>query len=148
MWSPGEKKYWLSVFFFIYIMNYEHLFDPFVIEKVWLPFKRWNRTHVLLFITNFHVPIIVSFNRRTTHQPPPPKQCKSRPHLDLRCPLHTSLHAFNVLHLNHGYRRAPSTLWRVGEKEGGAKLFYFLRQKIISNWIFRKAKNVKLPRVL
>ena len=67
-----KKKYWLSVIFFIYTMNYEHLFDPFVIEKVWLPFKRWNRTHVLLFITNFHVPIIVSFNRRTTHQPPIP----------------------------------------------------------------------------
>jgi len=45
----------------------------------------------LLFITHFHVPIIVSLNPRTTHQPRHPKQCKSGPTWDLRNSMRTSL---------------------------------------------------------
>jgi len=45
------------------------LFGPFVIDKMRVHFKRANKIHVLLFIINVHVPIIVSFNHRTTHQP-------------------------------------------------------------------------------
>ena len=50
-------------------MNYGHLFGPFVLDKI----------HVLLFIAHFHVPIFISFNPRTTHQPYHPKQYKFGP---------------------------------------------------------------------
>ena len=46
-------------------MNYRHLFDPLVIEKMWLLLKHVKKIHALLFITNFHVRIIVSFKPRT-----------------------------------------------------------------------------------
>jgi hypothetical protein len=52
---------------------------PFVIDKMWAQFKRANKKHVLLFIINFHVPIILSFNPRTTHQPRFHIQCHPRP---------------------------------------------------------------------
>ena len=54
------------------------LFGPFVIDNVWLQCKRSNKIHVLLFVTNFHVPIIVSFNHWATHQPHQPNQCQHR----------------------------------------------------------------------
>jgi hypothetical protein len=41
----------------------------FVIDNMWLQCKRSNKIHVLLYVTNFHVPIIVSFNHWATHQP-------------------------------------------------------------------------------
>ena len=56
-------------------MNSEHVCGPFVIEKMLLLFKRVNKMHLLLFIANFHVSIIVSFNPRTTHQPRHLNQC-------------------------------------------------------------------------
>ena len=37
-------------------------FGPLVIDKMRVQFKRANKIHVLLFIINCHVPIIVSFN--------------------------------------------------------------------------------------
>jgi len=71
------------------------LFGPFVIDKMRVQFKRANiiqNVHVLLFIINFHVPIIVSFNPRTTHQPRFHNQCHPRPIWGLRSPQRTSLH--------------------------------------------------------
>ena len=68
------------------------LFGSFVIDKMRAQFKRANKIHVLLFIIHFHVPIIVSFNPRTTHQPRFHKQCHPRPNWCLRNPLGTSLH--------------------------------------------------------
>jgi len=60
-------------------MNYGHWFGPFVIDKMWLLFKRANKIYVLLYIAHFHVPIFIIFNPRTTHQPRHPKQCKFGP---------------------------------------------------------------------
>jgi hypothetical protein len=60
-------------------MNYGHLFGPFVIDKIWLLFKRANKIHVLLFITHFHVLIIASLNLRTTQQPHQSRQYMSGP---------------------------------------------------------------------
>ena len=56
-------------------MNYGHIFcmsAPLVMDKMRLLFKRANKIHVLLFITNFHLRIIVIFNPQTTHQFPQP----------------------------------------------------------------------------
>ena len=64
------------------------LFGPFVIDKMRAQFKLANTIHVLLFIINVHVPIIVSFNLRTTHQPRFYNQCHPRPSWDLRNPMH------------------------------------------------------------
>ena len=68
------------------------LFGPFVIDNVWLQCKRSNKIHVLLFVTNFHVPIIVSFNHWATHQPHQPNQCQHGSTWSLRSRLCTSLH--------------------------------------------------------
>jgi hypothetical protein len=68
------------------------LFGSFVIGKMRAQFKRANKIHVLLFIMHFHVPIIVSFSPRNTHQPRFHNQCHPRPSWCLRNPLRTSLH--------------------------------------------------------
>jgi hypothetical protein len=46
----------------------------------------------LLFVANFHVPIIVSFNHWATHQPHQPNQCQHGSPWGLRSRLCTSLH--------------------------------------------------------
>ena len=68
------------------------LFGSFVIDKMRAQFKRANKIHVLLFIIHFYVPIIVSFNPRTTHQLRFHNQFHPRPSWCLRNPLRTSLH--------------------------------------------------------
>ena len=68
------------------------LFGPFVIDNVWLQCKRSNKIQELLFVTNFHVPIIVSFNHWATHQPRQPNQCQHGSTWSLRSRLCTSLH--------------------------------------------------------
>ena len=46
-----------------YLMNYRYLFDPYIIERIWLLFKHVNTLLVLLFIIYFHARMIVSLNR-------------------------------------------------------------------------------------
>ena len=72
---------------------------------MWLQFKRANKIHVLLFVTNFHVPIIVSFNPQTTHQPGFHNQCQPGPIWGLRTH-YSPRYIFNRLHWNQGRRRA------------------------------------------
>ena len=120
-------------------MNHGHLFGPFVIYKMWLLFKRANKIHVLLFITYFYNPIIISFNHRTTHQPRHPNQCQFGPIWDLRSPLRTLLDFYNALHLKHFEK------WM--RKRGGDN-FTFCGKNLITNWIFSMtAKHVKLPEI-
>ena len=81
--------------------------------------------NVLLFVTNFHVPIIVSFNPQTIHQPRFHNQCQPGPIWGIRSPLRTSLHLLNTLYWNLGVvGHLPPTLesgWR------GETYFIFLR---------------------
>jgi hypothetical protein len=109
---------------------------------MWLQFKRANKIHVLLFVTHFHVPIIVSFN----------------PHTNPASTINASLDPFeasevhysprdicNRLHWNQGRRR---TLGKWVERGGGAYLTFYGKH-FISNWFFSiKENNVKLTRDL
>ena len=91
--SKHFTQYWLNIILSkTKFGNYGHLIGPFVIDNMWLQCKRSNKIHVLLFVTNFHVPIIVSFNHWATHQPHQPNQCQHGSTWGLRSRLCTSLH--------------------------------------------------------
>ena len=91
--SKHFTQYWLNIILSkTKFGNYGHLFGPFVIDNVWLQCKRSNKIQELLFVTNFHVPIIVSFNHWATHQPHQPNQCQYGSTWSLRSRLCTSLH--------------------------------------------------------
>ena len=93
MKSKHFTQYWLNIILSkTKFGNYGHLFGPFVIDNMWLQCKRSNKIHVLLFVANFHVPIIVSFNHWATHQPYQPNQCQHGSTWSLRSRLCTSLH--------------------------------------------------------
>ena len=103
---------------------------------MWLLLKRAIKIHVLLYTTYFHVPIIIDFNPRSTHQPCHPKQCKFGPIWNIRISLRISLDFF---------RRAPQHFGKWVKKRGGQNYFIFYRKNLISSWIFSmKEKNVIL----
>ena len=128
--SKHFTQYWLNIFLSkTKFGNYGHMLGSFVIDKMWLQCKRSNKIQELLFVTNFHVPIIVSFNHWTTHQPRQPNQCQPGSTWSLRSRLCTSLHFYNTLHWNQGCRRignfSPNNL-ESGWKGGG--ILYLLWQ--------------------
>ena len=66
--------------------EYRHLLDPLLIDNMWLLLKhakkKKKKIHPLLFITNFHVQIIVTFKPRTG---------PTSMTWGFQCPWHTSL---------------------------------------------------------
>ena len=76
-------------------MNDGHLLGPFVIDKKWLLFKRANKIHVLLFITNIYVLIIANYT------PTPASQVACLDPLETseaHCTPDTVFNAFNPKH--------------------------------------------------
>jgi hypothetical protein len=99
---------------------------------MWLQFKRANKIHVLLFFTNLHVPIIVSFNPQTTHQPRFHNNCRPGPICGLRNPLLTSLHFLLVCIETRGV----VAHWKVGGEVGAGAYFTLYGNPFISNRFF------------
>ena len=115
--------------------------------KMWLQFKRANtkcKIQVLLFVTHFHISIIVSFNSSVTHQPRFHNQCQLGPIWGLRSPLIISLHF--LIHCIETTWHLPPILWKVGG--GGGHIILFM----VNIWLVSECsalkKNVNLTRDL
>jgi hypothetical protein len=91
---PARYIHWSSNIQVMYtnFMNYGHLFGPLGIDTMWLLFKRSNKIHGLLFITNFHVPIIVSASTHGLHH-------TNRPWAHSRPPKSTAQHLNTFIYL-------------------------------------------------
>jgi hypothetical protein len=104
-----------------------------------LPFKRANKIHGLLFVTNFHVPILVSFNPASTTNASLGPFEASEVHYSPRY----IFFLINCIETRGVVGHLPPTLWKVGGGSGGHILFF--SKHFISNWIFSiKENNVKL----